>query len=99
VIRAKEVATGPIFENVIEGDAVDVLKIPAPKFYERDGGRYIGTACFMVVQDPETGEINLGTYRSQVLDAKTVGAQILKGKRGDRILQKYRKMGRRCRLP
>ncbi len=49
----------------------------------------------MVVQDPETGEINLGTYRSQVLDGKTVGAQILKGKRGDRILQKYRKLGQR----
>lgn len=95
VIRAKEVETGPVFENVMEGDAVDVFKVPAPKFYEKDGGRYIGTACFMVVQDPETGEINLGTYRSQVLDAKTVGAQILKGKRGDRILQKYRKMGKK----
>ena len=95
VIRAKEVESGPIFQNVLEGDDIDVFKIPAPKFYEQDGGRYIGTACFMVVQDPETGEINLGTYRSQVLDSKTVGAQILKGKRGDRILQKYRKMGQK----
>ncbi|GAB4272996.1 MAG: UbiD family decarboxylase [Deferrisomatales bacterium] len=95
VIRAKEVASGPVFENVLEGDDVDVTRLPAPKFYEKDGGRYIGTACFMVVRDPETGEINLGTYRSQVLDAKTVGAQILKGKRGDRILQKYRKAGQK----
>ncbi len=95
VIRAKEVATGPIFENVIEGDAVNVFDLPSPKFYEKDGGRFIGTACFMVVEDPETGEINLGTYRSQVLDGKTVGAQILKGKRGDRILQKYRKQGKK----
>lgn len=93
VIRSKEVDDGPIFENVIDGDDVDIFKFPTPKFYEKDGGRYIGTACFMVVRDPETGEINLGTYRSQVLDAKTVGAQILKGKRGDRILQKYRKKG------
>ncbi len=95
VIRKREVETGPIFENVIEGDAVNVLELPSPKFYEKDGGRFIGTACFMVVQDPETGEINLGTYRSQVLDEKTVGAQILKGKRGDRILQKYRKQGKK----
>lgn len=93
IIKSKEVETGPIFENVIDGDDVDVFKVPSPKFYEKDGGRYIGTACFMVVRDPETGEINLGTYRSQVLDSKTVGAQILKGKRGDRILQKYRKKG------
>lgn len=95
VIRAKEVKDGPIFENIIEEDDVDVFKLPSPRFYDKDGGRYIGTACFMVVRDPETNEINLGTYRSQVLDKKTVGAQILKGKRGDRILQKYRKAGKK----
>jgi 4-hydroxy-3-polyprenylbenzoate decarboxylase len=95
VIRAKEVKDGPIFENVIDEDFVDVFKLPSPRFYDKDGGRYIGTACFMVVRDPETNEINLGTYRSQVLDKRTVGAQILKGKRGDRILQKYRKAGQK----
>ena len=95
VIRSKEVETGPIFENILEGDDVDVYKLPSPKFYDKDGGRYVGTAVFHVVRDPETGEINLGTYRSQVLDSKTIGAQILKGKRGDRILQKYRKLGQK----
>ena len=95
VIRSVEVETGPVFENVIKGDAVNIFDLPSPKFYEKDGGRFIGTACFMVVEDPETKEINLGTYRSQVLDEKTVGAQILKGKRGDRILQKYRKLGQK----
>jgi 4-hydroxy-3-polyprenylbenzoate decarboxylase len=95
VIRAKEVENGPIFENIIEEDDVNVFDLPSPRFYDKDGGRFIGTACFMVVRDPETNEINLGTYRSQVLDEKTVGAQILKGKRGDRILQKYRKAGQK----
>ena len=95
VIRAKEVKDGPVFENIIEEDDVNVFDLPSPRFYDKDGGRFIGTACFMVVRDPETNEINLGTYRSQVLDEKTVGAQILKGKRGDRILQKYRKAGKK----
>jgi 4-hydroxy-3-polyprenylbenzoate decarboxylase len=95
VIRAKEVEDGPIFENMIGEDDVNVFDLPSPRFYDKDGGRFIGTACFMVVRDPETNEINLGTYRSQVLDEKTVGAQILKGKRGDRILQKYRKAGQK----
>ena len=95
VIRAREVGSGPIFENIIEEEDVNVFDLPSPRFYDKDGGRYIGTACFMVVRDPETDEINLGTYRSQVLDEKTVGAQILKGKRGDRILQKYRKAGKK----
>ncbi|MGD0489519.1 MAG: phenylphosphate carboxylase subunit beta [Syntrophorhabdales bacterium] len=68
---------------------------PSPRFYELDGGRYFGTTVFLVVEDPETGGINLGTYRMQVLDSKTVGVQILKGKRGDRILEKYRKAGKK----
>ncbi len=95
VIRSKEVKDGPVFENIIEEDDVNVFDLPSPKFYDKDGGRFIGTACFMVVRDIETNEINLGTYRSQVLDEKTVGAQILKGKRGDRILQKWRKAGKK----
>ena len=46
----------PSHHLYLVGDDVDVYKLPSPKFYEKDGGRFIGTACFMVVQDPETGE-------------------------------------------
>ena len=95
VIRAKEVKDGPIFENVVEGDKVDTFAFPSPKFYELDGGRYFGTAVFMVLQDPETGNINLGTYRMGILDNRTIGVQILKGKTGDRIMKKYAKAGKK----
>ncbi|MCX8022460.1 MAG: phenylphosphate carboxylase subunit beta [Syntrophorhabdaceae bacterium] len=95
VIPAKEVEDGPIFENIVDGDKVDTFAFPSPKFYELDGGRYFGTAVFMVIQDPETGRINLGTYRMGILDEKTVGVQILKGKTADRILKKYGKAGKK----
>ena len=95
LIEPKEHEDGPIFENILSGDGVDINMFPSPRFYELDGGRYFGTTVFLVVEDPETGETNLGTYRMQVLDGKTVGVQILKGKRGDRIMQKYRKAGRK----
>jgi len=95
VIRAKEEKDGPIFENILEGDKVDTFAFPSPRFYELDGGRYFGTAVFMVLQDPETGDINLGTYRMGILDDKTVGVQILKGKKGDRIMKKYAKAGKK----
>ncbi|MBW2016489.1 MAG: phenylphosphate carboxylase subunit beta [Deltaproteobacteria bacterium] len=95
LIPAKEVKDGPIFENILEGDKVDTFAFPSPRFYELDGGRYFGTAVFMAIQDPETGDINLGTYRMGVLDDKTVGVQILKGKKGDRILKKYGKQGKK----
>lgn len=95
LIPAEEVDDGPIFENIIEGDKIDTFAFPSPKFYELDGGRYFGTAVFMSIQDPETGDINLGTYRMGVLDDKTVGVQILKGKKGDRILKKWGKQGKK----
>jgi 4-hydroxy-3-polyprenylbenzoate decarboxylase len=95
VILAKEVKDGPIFENIVDGDKIDTFAFPSPKFYELDGGRYFGTAVFMVIQDPENGKVNLGTYRMGILDDKTVGVQILKGKTADRIMKKYAKAGKK----
>ena len=51
-IPFQQVSTGPILENVITGDDVDVTRFPAPKWHERDGGRYIGTGSFNVTRDP-----------------------------------------------
>src|SRR5207302_8285794 len=36
------VTDGPIFENVMRGDEVDVTRFPAPIWHAGDGGRYIG---------------------------------------------------------
>ena len=80
---------GPIFENVIEGDAVDVLKFPVPRHHERDKARFVGTADCVVTKDPDSGWYNLGAYRSQVYDGKTVGCQITEGKHGRIHRDKY----------
>ena len=80
---------GPIFENVIEGDAIDVLKFPVPRHHEADKARFIGTACCVMTKDPDAGWFNLGAYRSQVYDGKTVGCQITEGKHGRNHRDKY----------
>ncbi len=95
LIKAREVKDGPVLENVLTGDDVDLERFPVPKFFPLDGGRYIGTMVFVVLRDPETGETNLGTYRMQMLDKKTCGVQILPGKRGERIMKKYAKLGKK----
>lgn len=95
LIPAREVNDGPVLENIVDEGRVDLTMFPVPKFYPLDGGRYIGTAVFLVVQDPETGDYNLGTYRMQMLDERRCGVQILPGKRGDRILKKYKKLGKK----
>lgn len=46
LIKANEVKDGPVLENIISGDKVDLNMFPVPKFFPLDGGRYIGTMVF-----------------------------------------------------
>ncbi len=84
---------GPIFENVITGDDVDITMFPTPKWHEDDGGRYIGTGGYNVTRDPEEGWINVGTYRVMIHDEKTVGFYISPGKHGRIHRDKYAARG------
>lgn len=92
-IPHKVVSDGPIFENTLEGDDVDVTKFPAPLWNPDDGGRYIGTGCFIITRDPDTGWINCGTYRVMVHDEKRVALYISPGKHGRIHRDKYMAKG------
>jgi len=83
------VKTGPVLENVLEGDAVDVTKFPTPKWHEHDGGRYIGTGSYDVTRDPDENWINVGTYRVMIHDKTSVGFYISPGKHGRIHREKY----------
>lgn len=93
-IPPKWVDTGPCKENMMTGDDIDLFKFPAPKFYPLDGGRFFGTAHFVVTRDPESDWVNVGTYRLQLLDKKHLGTQFIKGKHSDIMLKKYQAMGK-----
>ncbi|MBI2854469.1 MAG: UbiD family decarboxylase [Chloroflexi bacterium] len=88
--------TGPILENVLSGDKVDLLKFPTPWWHELDGGRYIGTADMVITRDPDDGWVNFGTYRVMVHDAKTTGIYIVAGRHADLIRRKYWAKGQAC---
>ena len=70
--------TGPVYENVMEGDAVDVNKLPTPQWHEGDGGNYIGTECVIIVKDPDNDWVNLGTYRVSVREKTNFGTAFMK---------------------
>src|SRR6266508_565773 len=60
-IKPRVVKDGPVFENVLKGDDIDVLKFPAPFWHPHDGGRYLGTGVVDVLKDPDSDWVNLGT--------------------------------------
>jgi UbiD family decarboxylase len=95
-IPPKEVNGGPLLENVMEGDAVDLTKIPTPVWHEHDGGPFIGTACLIIMKDPDSDWINYGAYRVQVHGPKTASVMISPGKHGRILMNKYHERGLPC---
>jgi phenylphosphate carboxylase beta subunit len=93
-IPPKLLPTGPCKENKIMGKDVDLFKFPVPKFFPMDGGRYFGTAHSVITKDPESGWVNIGTYRLQLLEKNILGTQFIKGKHSDIMLKKYQAMGK-----
>jgi UbiD family decarboxylase len=66
-IPPRHIQEYPLFENILEGEQVDLLKLPVPHWNRSDAGRYIGTWHVNISRDPVTGSHNLGVYRMQVL--------------------------------
>jgi 4-hydroxy-3-polyprenylbenzoate decarboxylase len=90
------IESGPILEHVARGDDVDLGTLPAPIWHPKAGGRYIGTASLNILRDPDTGWVNVGTYRNQVFDRNHLGVYISPGKHGRMIREKYFERGERC---
>ncbi len=95
-IEPKMVEGGPVLENVMRDEEVDMTKLPVPIHHEDDGGRYIGTACAVVTKDPDTGRINVGTYRVQMKSGNICSSYISNGKQGRIQRDKYLKAGKPC---
>ena len=93
IVPHEMVEAGPVLENVMMGEDVDVLKFPSPIWHEKDGGRYIGTGTYSITRDPEENWLNAGAYRAQVHDKKSVGILMAPGHHGAIHSEKYFKRG------
>ena len=96
IVPPRELNTGPVMENVDRDGEVDLYKFPIPFLHEEDGGRYFGTADLVAIRDPDSGWVNLGTYRVMVHDRNTVGLWMSPGKHGRQIREKYFAQGKPC---
>jgi hypothetical protein len=82
IIPHEIVDDGPVLENVLTGDDIDVTKFPSPIWHEKDGGRYIGTGTYSITRDPEENWLNAGAYRAMVHDKNSVGIVTARGHHG-----------------
>lgn len=91
-----EVSSGPVTENIMDGEEVDLERFPAPKWHEMDGGRYIGTADMVITRDPKSGWINVGAYRACIQGKNRLSLWVLEHHHGKQIMRRYWEQGRPC---
>ena len=70
-LNSKTVGDGPC-QEVVEKDNPSLAKIPIIKCWPDDGGKYI-TLPLVFTKHPTKGTRNIGMYRLQVFDDKTLG--------------------------
>ncbi len=94
-IEPVEVGKAPVKEYVVKGDDLDLGKVPWVRWHERDGGPYM-CATSVVTRDPDSGFLNVGSYRFMWVNKNTIVAHIGSGHHGDVIRKKYWAKGKPC---
>jgi len=79
-LRPSIVKKAPVQEVIYTGDEVDLTILPILKCWPEDGGRFI-TLPTVITRDPVTRSRNVGMYRLQVRDRRTLSVhwQLHKG--------------------
>jgi UbiD family decarboxylase len=91
----RELSDGPLCDNVVRGEDVDLTQFPIPTWHERDGGKYIGTGVVNVMRDPDSSWINVGSYRVMLQGPRELTIYISPGKHGRMMREKYLARGER----
>ncbi len=82
-----------ICQQVIHRDP-DLNILPVLKCWPHDGGRFI-TLPMVITENPDTGKMNVGMYRMQVLDKNTTAIHWQRHKTGANHFEAWKKQGKR----
>ncbi|AEB11033.1 menaquinone biosynthesis decarboxylase [Marinithermus hydrothermalis] len=93
----RRVRRAPVQEVVLRGEAVDLTRLPVQKCWPKDGGPFI-TLPLVITKDPETGEVNVGMYRMQVLDRASTAMHWQLHKTGRLHFEKAKRLGKRLEV-
>jgi len=85
-------AQAPCKQVLLEGEDMDLGRLPLTKLWPQDGERFI-TMPVVITRDPETGDLNAGTYRMMYLERTRTCMHWLPRKHGNLHCRKAEKMG------
>lgn len=93
-ITPKVVSTGPVKENSLAGDEIDLTSLPSPLIHQADGGRYIQTFGMHVVQTPDGSWTNWSIARAMVHDKNKLSGLVIQPQHIWQIHQMWKKEGK-----
>lgn len=87
------VDTGPCKEVTSEEINLYEDPFPVPRWHVLDGGPYLGTFHLVISKDPESGWINCGMYRNQILGKDRLGIHLANPNQDfGKIFEKWRRL-------
>ncbi len=87
----------PCQQVVIEGEDLDLNKLPLIRPYAQDGGKII-TLGLVITKDCQTGTPNVGVYRLQLQSKQTMTVHWLSVRGGARHLRKAAEAGKKLEI-
>jgi len=93
-IPPRSVDRGACQDVVLEGDAIDLEKLPVIWAWPKDGGPFI-TLPVVITRDPSNHVRNVGMYRMQRLDRRSTAMHWQIHKTGARHFRKAKELGKR----
>jgi 4-hydroxy-3-polyprenylbenzoate decarboxylase len=87
------VATAPCKENIVTGDAVDLMRLPAPMIHDGDGGRFLNTWGTTVTRTPEGDWVNWAISRNMLRDRRSMVGPVGASKHLGVMLAAWRAVG------
>lgn len=69
-IPPMRVSTGPCKENIVLGERINLLELPAPLLHGGDGGRFLNTMGIIVAQTPDGKWTNWSVARIMIVDER-----------------------------
>lgn len=85
--------SAPCKENILLGDEVDLLCLPAPLLHGGDGGRYLNTYGIVVAQTPDKTWTNWSIARIMLLDKNRMTGIVAPGQHIGMIHQMWKEQG------
>ena len=95
-IPPRRVDNGPVKENILTGQNIDLQRFPSPMWtIPHDRSPYM-TATYIATRDPESGKQNLGTYRCEVKGPRELGMWVNFTKDARKHVDIYGRRGERA---